>query len=248
MVVAVIPARYASTRFPGKPLAVIAGQTMIERVWRATSNAELVDRVVIATESRLVEAEAVRLGAEVVMTSDQLPSGTDRCAAAIDALGLSPEIVLNVQGDEPLLQPEILTALVKALRGSSADVTTPVVEVTVVSDLTDSNYVTVACTADMRALYFSRSAIPNVRGVEIGDWLKHARYWKHVGLYCYRTSALQKHVQLPATKLELAEQLEQLRLLEAGVQFRCVPITQHLIAVDVPADVAKVELELLRSV
>jgi 3-deoxy-manno-octulosonate cytidylyltransferase (CMP-KDO synthetase) len=241
VVVAVIPARYASTRFPGKPLAMIAGQTMIERVWRATSATSSIDRVIIATESELVEDEAKRIGAECVITSAELPSGTDRCAAAIQTLKLKPKVVLNVQGDEPLIQPEVLSALVDGLLTSKADVTTPVVRLTDPAELINPNSVTVACTSYMRALYFSRSAIPNVRGVDIGSWLQHMYYWKHVGLYCYRSEALARHVKLQPTSLELAEQLEQLRLLEDGAEFLCIPITQKLIAVDVPSDVLLVE-------
>ncbi|NQW29679.1 MAG: 3-deoxy-manno-octulosonate cytidylyltransferase [Ignavibacteria bacterium] len=247
MVVAIIPARYGSTRFPGKPLAKIAGQSMIERVWRATCNASGIDRVVIATESELVANEAMRISAEFCLTSPDLVSGTDRCAAAVKELQLNASVILNVQGDEPLLDPEILSKLVSELKGSDADVTTPVIRVTDVEDLSNPNYVTVACTSEMQALYFSRSAIPNVRGVEMEQWLQHATYWKHVGLYCYRTAAILRHVELPPTALELAEQLEQLRLLEDGKKFLCVPITQHLVAVDVPSDVQKVEAILAES-
>lgn len=236
MIVGVIPARYAATRLPGKPLIDLCGQTMIERVWRATAACAELDRVLIATDDERVVREAERIGADVVMTDPALPSGTDRCHAALASLSTQPEIVINIQGDEPLLQPKVLTNLVMALRTSGADVATPVTRITVSDDLTDANIVKVAMTSSSRAVYFSRSPIPHMRSVDVAEWLEHSAYWKHIGIYAYRHDALERHVSLPPTDLERCESLEQLRLLADGAVFACVPTDVTFISVDAPQD------------
>ena len=188
MIVGVIPARYAATRLPGKPLVDLCGQSMIERVWRAASSCSELDRVLIATDDDRVGAEARRIGAEVVMTDAELPSGTDRCHAALASLLTAPEIVINIQGDEPLLQASVLTDLVRALREGRADVATPVSRIDQPHDLVDPNVVKVVMTSSRRALYFSRSPVPPasrlsipmptmvaVRTVVVSSWMPNWR-------------------------------------------------------------------------
>lgn len=240
MIVGVIPARFAATRLPGKPLVDLEGQTMIERVWRAAASCEQLDRVLIATDDDRIAAEAVRIGAEAVMTDPELPSGTDRCYAAVRTMERRPDIVVNIQGDEPLLQPHVLTDLIRGLEGSPADVATPVTRISRPHDLTDPNVVKVAATAHGRALYFSRSAIPYMRGAEVHEWLDRGPYWKHIGIYAYRYAALERHVSLAPTTIEQWESLEQLRLLSDGACFQCVETTAPFISVDTPEDADRV--------
>jgi 3-deoxy-manno-octulosonate cytidylyltransferase (CMP-KDO synthetase) len=240
MIIGVIPARYAATRLPGKPLVDLCGQSMIERVWRAASSCAELDHVLIATDDDRVAAEARRIGAEVVMTDPSLPSGTDRCYAAITSLSTAPEIVINIQGDEPLLQGAVLSDLVHALSVGTADVATPVSRIHEPHDLVDPNIVKVVATPSRRAIYFSRSPVPHVRSVDAARWLEHTTYWKHIGIYAYRTEALARHVALPTTELERLESLEQLRLLADGVHFECVPTDAPFISVDTPEDAERV--------
>jgi len=240
MIVGVIPARYAATRLPGKPLVDLCGQTMIERVWRAAAACAELDRVIIATDSELIAAEAARIGAEVMLTDPNLPSGTDRCYAVVQQLDAEPDVVINIQGDEPLLEASVLTRLVTALSNSDADVSTPVTRIAHHADIADPNVVKVAMSADNTAVYFSRSPIPHLRGVPEMEWLSHQVYWKHIGVYAYRAAALQHHVQLPVSQLERSESLEQLRLLESGTRFIAVETDVQFISVDTPEDAERV--------
>lgn len=236
MIVGVIPARYAASRLPGKPLIDLCGQSMVERVWRGASACPALDRVVIATDDARVVAEAERIGADVVMTDPALPSGTDRCHAAIAAMESTPQIVINIQGDEPLLQPGVLSDLVHALEQGTADVATPVTRIHTAEELRDPNIVKVAATAEGRAVYFSRSPIPHVRNVPLDQWLHHATFWKHIGIYAYRHAALERHVQLAPSALEQLEFLEQLRLVADGAVFTCVETSAPFISVDTASD------------
>ena len=236
----VIPARYASTRLPGKPLVDLEGQTMIERVYRGAAASTALDRVVIATDDERVLQDAHRFGGEVVMTDPTLPSGTDRCAAVVDLLGIDPDVVVNIQGDEPLLQPQVVTDLVDALRTTEADVATPIKAISKPGELIEPSTVKVALNGSGRAVYFSRSVIPFVRDVPTLQWFDKQRFWKHIGIYAYRTDVLKRHVSLPVSGLEKAEALEQLRLLESGAWFQCVETTQEFIAVDTPEDADRV--------
>jgi 3-deoxy-manno-octulosonate cytidylyltransferase (CMP-KDO synthetase) len=264
--IAIIPARYASTRLPAKPLVELLGKTMVQRVWEGASSARLVERVVVATDDERIETEVRRFGGEVVMTSPELPSGTDRIAAAYELLrerdGAAYNIVLNIQGDEPLLQGTAVDRLVQALmEHPQADVATPVQRVHSPEDLANPSFVTVA-TAESggfrRALYFSRSPIPFVRDVPSVDsttdyqhWLNraaalHQAFWKHIGIYAYRTPALMRFRELPPHPLEQLEQLEQLRLLADGAAFACVETPEPFAAIDTPQDVDLVRAALLR--
>lgn len=240
MIVGIIPARYAATRLPGKPLVDLNGQSMIERVWRAAHACSELDRVIIATDSELIMQEAQRIGAEAMLTDPDLPSGTDRCYAVVQMLDPRPTTVINIQGDEPLLQASVLTQLIQALRSGPADVSTPVTRIVHQQDLADPNVVKVAMAADHRAVYFSRSPIPHLRGVDIDQWLHHQSYWKHIGVYAYRLDALERHVSLPVSVLERSESLEQLRLLEAGTHFVAVETDVEFISVDTPEDAERV--------
>lgn len=227
--IGIIPARYASSRLPGKPLVDIAGHTMIEHVYRRTEQAASLDRVLVATDDARI-FEAVRaFGGQVVMTSPDHPSGTDRIAEA--AWHLDAEIVVNVQGDEPLLDPAEIDAVVRPLRADPALVMSTLA--TPLADPSDPNVVKVVFDRDGRALYFSRWPIPYYRTGE-------GEHFKHIGLYGYRKEFLLRYASLEPTPLERAEALEQLRVLEHGYAIH-VSISEHdAISVDTPEDLERV--------
>lgn len=233
-VVAVIPARHASTRFPGKMLALIAGQPLIRRVWEQVRQCHRVGRVIIATDHAEIETAAREFGAEVVMTDPHLPSGTDRVAAAVR--DLEAEWILNVQGDEPLIDPGVLDTLVASL--GPCPMATLARQRTDDEGYRDPNQVKVVSSSDGRALYFSRSPIPFDRDGAGTPW------WHHIGVYAYRAEALQRLVSLPPSDLEVTEKLEQLRALQNGIAIQVIPTTFEAIGVDTPEDVARVEARL----
>jgi 3-deoxy-manno-octulosonate cytidylyltransferase (CMP-KDO synthetase) len=236
--VGVIPARFQATRFPGKPLAPIAGQPMVRRVWEGARGAKSLARVIVATEDARVADACRGFGAEVAMTRADHETGTDRLAEV--ALGLEAEIVVNIQGDEPLIEGWVIDAAVEALRGDPRLPMSTVVHPAEPEGLDDPNRVKVVLDRDDVALYFSRSRIPALR-----DPGAAPRYWQHVGLYAYRRRFLLDFVKLERTPLERAEQLEQLRALENGHRIRCAKVEGWLgIPVDVPADVPRVEARL----
>lgn len=233
----IIPARYASTRFPGKPLALLAGKPMIQHVCEkaAASKAGL---VAVATDDRRIADAVESFGGTAVMTSPAHPSGTDRIAEALTVLGGEYDLVVNVQGDEPLIPTSVIDELIDVMR---ADPELPMATVAVPGNratMTENN-VKVVFGSNGNALYFSRSMIPFLRngGVECGVWL-------HWGIYAYRRSALEKFVSLPPGKLENAEKLEQLRALENGIAIRVVTSDLQSIGVDTPADLAAAEKRL----
>ena len=235
--VGIIPARFRASRFPGKPLATIAGRPMLAHVIEGARRAKKLREVIVATDDERIAAAAAALGAPVALTSPDHPTGTDRLAEV--AAQLSDAIVVNVQGDEPLIEGFVIDAAVEALE---ADAEAPMATVAhpLESDaLADPNRVKVVLDRRGRALYFSRSAIPHVRG-------ELPRRWQHVGLYAYRRDFLLDFVALPPTPAERAEQLEQLRALENGHAIGCAIVEGwSSIPVDVPADVARVEARLL---
>lgn len=235
--VGIIPARFAATRFPGKPLAPIAGRPMIERVWRGALAAKRLRAVIVATDDERI-AEACRgFGAEVAWTSPDHPTGTDRLAEV--AARLDDEIVVNVQGDEPLIAGFVIDAAVETLEADPA-VPMSTVAHPMAGSPDDPNRVKVVIDRRGDALYFSRSRIPALARPE-----HPPRYWQHVGLYAYRRAFLLEYVHLPRTPAELAEGLEQLRALEHGHRIRVALVEGwESVPVDVPADVAAVEARL----
>jgi 3-deoxy-manno-octulosonate cytidylyltransferase (CMP-KDO synthetase) len=234
----VIPARWQATRFPGKPLAPIAGVPMVRRVWDGARQAESLTRVIIATEDARVADVCRSFGAEVAMTRSDHETGTDRLAEV--AAGLDAEVIVNIQGDEPLIEGWVIDAAVQALQGDASVAMATVVHPAEPEGIDDPNRVKVALDRHDLALYFSRSRIPALR-----DAAAAPRYWQHVGLYAYRRPFLLDFVKLERTPLERAEALEQLRAMEHGHRIRCGKIEGWLgIPVDVPADVARVEARL----
>ena len=241
-VLAIIPARHASVRFPGKPLTPIAGRPMIQHVVERVRRAERVSRVVVATDEASIKSAVESFGGEAILTRRDHRTGTDRVAEV--AAHLPAEIYVNVQGDEPLIDPGTVDAVVSAmLEDESVQVATPCTMISQSSDIMDPNVVKVVRDFEGNALYFSRAPIPWVR--DTGETVA-ARHWKHLGLYAFRREALVEFPTLPPGDLERLEQLEQLRWLENGFRIRVVETDYDAVSVDVPGDVARVE-QLLRA-
>lgn len=231
-IVGIIPARYSSVRFPGKPLAPLAGRPMIQHVLEAAKASRRLDRVVVATDDDRI-AEAVRAaGGEAVMTSPQAASGTDRLAEA--ARSVRGDAYVNVQGDEPLMSAENIDRVVETLIAGPDRAIATVAFPLAAERASDPNVVKVAVARDGRALYFSRSAIPHFRGAP-------PAYRKHLGIYAYRAGTLAELATLPPSALERAESLEQLRWLEAGYAIWVGEAASDSIGVDTPADLEEVE-------
>lgn len=241
MVLAVIPARWASTRFPGKPLANIAGKSMIQRVLEQVNQSERVDRVIVATDDDRIMAHVQGLGAEAMMTNPDHPSGTDRCAEVARQFP-EAKIVLNVQGDEPFILPQQIDLLADTLLGSSfAAIATLAKKIDRKDFLSNSNIVKVVFSPKAGAIYFSRYPIPFVRGVEMDHWLEKQGFYKHIGLYGFRREALMEIAELSPTPLEISESLEQLRWLEHGFRI-AVGITEwETLGVDTPEDLERLQ-------
>jgi 3-deoxy-manno-octulosonate cytidylyltransferase (CMP-KDO synthetase) len=239
-IIGIIPSRLASTRLPNKPLADICGKALIQRVWEATCQSNLLQRVVIATDSKEIADLCFALGAEYVMTESELPSGTDRIKRAYDILEENADIVVNIQGDEPLLNGQIIDNLLRNFVDSKADVGTLIKKIDNLEDILDSSVVKVGLNPDMTAITFSREPIPNMKEFPIENWLEKAIFWKHIGIYAYKIDALKKFVSLPVAESEKKERLEQLRLLETGAKYLCVETDANLIGVDTMEDLERV--------
>ena len=229
-----IPARLKSTRFPNKILADIHGKPLIWYVYQQVISSQLIKEAWILTDSEEIARATRPWCVNTLMTSDQCPSGTARIASVIDKL--EADIVVNVQGDEPLITPSVIDAMVIGLQNSTADVVTPVYRINSMEEVLDPNINKVTRANDGTALYFSRSPIPFVRDVDRTDWLSEVNFWGHVGVYGFRRHVLETYSQLPEGQLEKAEKLEQLRLLESGLQIMTVEIGYRPRGVDVPSD------------
>ncbi|HAD14507.1 MAG TPA: 3-deoxy-manno-octulosonate cytidylyltransferase [Saprospirales bacterium] len=239
MILSIIPARWASTRFPGKPLATIAGKTMIQRVFEQVSQSAKVDVVVVATDDERIYDHVKSFGGKVVMTKSDHPSGTDRCAEVAQQFP-EAELVLNVQGDEPFILPQQIDLLAETLLASkTAQIATLVKKIEQPEALFNPNVVKAVFSEMAGAIYFSRHPIPFLRGAEPSEWFSRQTFYKHIGLYGFRRQALAEIALLSPTPLELAESLEQLRWLEYGFQI-AVGITEwETIGVDTPEDLER---------
>lgn len=235
---ALIPARYASTRFPGKPLADIGGKPMIRRVYEQVNKA--VGDVYVATDDARIFDAVVSFGGKAVMTSSNHRSGTDRCCEAMDAIGGSFDVVLNIQGDEPFVQPQQIEALMECFNSSDVEIATLVKPFSKEDGLTalmDAGTPKVVLNKKMQAIYFSRSVVPYVRDAQREDWLSKHVFYKHIGLYGYRCDVLHDISRLEPTPLEKAESLEQLRWIENGYVIK-VGITDVVsFGIDFPDDI-----------
>jgi 3-deoxy-manno-octulosonate cytidylyltransferase (CMP-KDO synthetase) len=232
----IIPARYASTRFPGKPLTHIGGMTMIQRVYEQAVKSGVAKKVLVATDDERIFAHVKNFLGEVVMTSSEHKSGTDRCFEALEKTGENFDVVINLQGDEPFIQPEQLHKLISCFSDSDCRIATLVKKIEKKEDIETPNVVKVVKDVNNNALYFSRSAIPFNRENEISPI-----YFKHLGLYAYLAETLRSITLLQPTSLELAESLEQLRWLENGYKIKVAETELESIAIDTPADLKRAE-------
>jgi len=235
---AVIPARLGSTRLPRKVLAEIAGRPLIWHVWNRVCQAQRIEQVLVATDADEVRSAVEAWGGQALMTSPDCRSGTHRIASVVGQL--PGRFILNVQGDEPLMDPAILDSLVQRWEQSHAPIITPVYRMPGTAELFDPNVVKVVRAADGSAIYFSRSPVPYIRDIPTERWLDHHTFWGHVGVYGYAREVLEKYAALPASVLEDAERLEQLRFLEAGYRIQTVVTDYRPVAVDTLEDLMHV--------
>lgn len=238
----IIPARYASTRFPAKPLAMLGGKTVIQRVYEQVAG--VLDDAYVATDDERIEAAVKSFGGKVVMTSVHHKSGTDRCYEAYTKIVGDFDVVVNIQGDEPFIQPSQLEALTACFEDTTTQIATLVKPFTADNGfeaLENVNSPKVVLNKNMNALYFSRSIIPYQRNAEKEDWLKNHTYYKHIGLYAYRVEVLKEITSLPQSSLELAESLEQLRWIENGYLIKAGITNVETIGIDTPQDLERAE-------
>ncbi len=240
MILAVIPARYASTRFPGKPLVDIGGKTMIRRVYEQVLLSKMVDRVVVATDDSRIADHVSSFGGEVVLTRADHPSGTDRCAEVAEKFS-EAGYVLNVQGDEPFIQPGQIDLLAETLLNSTGfSIATLAKSIVKEEDLFNPNVVKAVFNEKSGALYFSRHPVPYIRGKEQDQWLESHTFYKHIGLYGFRRDTLLQIAALSPAPLERAESLEQLRWLENGFRIVVGVTEQETFGIDTPDDLLKI--------
>lgn len=234
----IIPARYASTRFPGKPLANIDGKTMLQRVYEQTQLAKLLDAVVIATDDRRIFDHAVSLKANVIMTDPNHPSGTDRCAEVARQIE-GYDLVVNIQGDEPFIEPASIDLVIELLQ-REAPIATLAKQIETLSELNDRNVVKVSVDENRQALDFSRSPIPMIDTIPQKQWLQHGVFYKHIGLYGFRRDTLLEVTALPIGEREKTESLEQLRWLDAGYPIYVNFTQAKTVSIDTPEDLKRV--------
>lgn len=247
-VAAIIPARYASTRFPGKPLADMDGKPMIRRVYEQVQKV-LHDDVYVATDDMRIFEAVQRFNGSVVMTSKDHRSGTDRCLEAITNIDKSYDVVLNIQGDEPFILPSQINSIINCFLDSDVEIATLAKAYTSDDDLDklfDPLSPKVVLNKKNEAIYFSRSVIPYIRDVQHDNWLSKHQYYKHIGIYGYRIDILKRITSLSPTELEKAESLEQLRWIEHGFRIKVAKTNEETIAIDTPEDLQKA-LEFLKE-
>lgn len=239
-IIGIIPARYGSTRFPGKPLVDIGGTPMILRVVERAEACKGLSEVVVATDDQRIFDVVARAGKKVVMTSTQHLSGTDRCLEALESWGVEVDAVVNIQGDEPFVKVDQLDQLVAAISDPQHEIATLAKKIEDVSWLSDPNKVKVIMNNHGMAMYFSRQALPYVKGKVESEWLSQHEYFKHLGLYAYKSAVLKRITSLSPSSMELAESLEQLRWLQNGYQIFVGVTHWETPAIDTPADLEAV--------
>ena len=256
-VLGVIPSRYASTRFPGKPLVDIQGKTMIQRVYEQAMKAKSLSKVIVATDDERIFKHVQSFKGEVMMTSDVHQSGTDRCAEVINQLSSEAfDAVVNIQGDEPFIDPSQIESVVEVLKKEQFLIATLVKRIHVTANemqpvmardeanwmIHNPNIVKVVFSSEGKALYFSRSPIPYLRNIPTDEWLLKSEFYKHIGLYAYKSSVLKEIALLPPSRLEQLESLEQLRWLENGYAIGIAETDLETIGIDTPEDLLKVNI------
>lgn len=239
MIVGIIPARYSSTRFPGKALCDIKGKTMVQRVYEQAKLSKHLDKVIVATDDQRIIDNVLSFGGEVVMTAATHPSGTDRCWDALQQLKEQYQYVINIQGDEPFINPKQIDELAMVLKDGTTELATQMIPVDSYEMLADEGEVKIVLNTNNEALYFSRTIIPYIKNVDQKEWHKHFQYYRHVGMYAYRNDILEKITKLPVSALEKAESLEQLRWVENGFKIKCVTTKFDSHCIDTPEDLER---------
>jgi len=247
----IIPARYLSSRLPGKPLVDIGGKSMICRVYdQCLKSASLTD-VWVATDDQRIYDEITRNGGKALLSATKHITGTERCFEALEMLksqGENYDVLVNIQGDEPFINPRQIDLLTAVLSDSEDPIATLIYKITNDDDVWDENVVKVVCSLNDRAMYFSRSPIPFVKNTEKGAWKQRVNLYKHVGIYAFKTAVIPALVQLQATPLEKAENLEQLRWLESGFSIKTAVTVYETLSVDTPEDLEKARKQALLSI
>ncbi len=238
----IIPARYHSSRFPGKPLADIAGKPMVRRVYEQASS--LLEQVVVATDDARIETAVKDFGGNVILTSPEHASGTDRCAEALEKFTAEHnrivDVVINIQGDEPFIHPGQIQHLMTCFTDPATQIATLVKVIESTEELNDPNITKVVCNLRQEALYFSRSPLPHIRGKERSEWIRDHNFLKHIGIYAYQADILREITRLKPSKLELAESLEQNRWLENGYTIYVKTTEYDSLSIDTPEDLEKI--------
>lgn len=237
--IAIIPARYASTRFPGKPLAMLGGNTVIQRVYEQAS--AVLEEAYVATDDERIYQAVEAFGGCAVMTRADHKSGTDRLEEAATKIGTDADVIINIQGDEPFIQKSQIETLKGLFENDETQIGTLGKPFENMEAVQNPNSPKIVCDRRGFALYFSRSVIPYVRGEEPANWLNHFPYLKHLGIYAYRRQVLHEVTQLPQSSLEKAESLEQLRWLENGYRIRVGITNVETIGIDTPEDLQRAE-------
>ncbi|NHA03899.1 3-deoxy-manno-octulosonate cytidylyltransferase [Mucilaginibacter sp. HC2] len=239
-VLGIIPARYASSRFPGKPLVDIGGKSMIQRVYEQAKKCSGLSEVIVATDDDRIFNHVLAFGGVAVMTADTHQSGTDRCA---EVALLHPEydVIINIQGDEPFIDPEQISKLAACFTDKETQLATLIKRIKTEEELFNTNSPKVVVNKLSEAVYFSRSALPHIRGQEPENWLEFYTFFKHIGIYGYRADILQQITKLSVSSLEKAESLEQLRWIENGYRIKVAETELETYAVDVPEDLLKLK-------
>ncbi len=238
-IIGIIPSRYNSTRFPGKPLVDIAGKSMIQRVYEQTQKVRSFSKIIVATDDVRIEEHVKSFGGDVMMTSAEHQSGTDRCGEVVRKLKENYDVVVNIQGDEPFIQPEQLEKLIATFDDVNTQIATLAIKLKNSEDIFNPNIVKVVFSVSRNALYFSRNPIPFNRNSEKQNWNTTTNYYKHLGIYAFRSDILRKINTLQQSTLEKAESLEQLRWLENEFKIKLVETDIDTIGIDTSEDLEK---------
>lgn len=236
-IIGIIPSRFASSRFPGKPLIDLAGKTMIQRVYEQASKSKLLSKVIVATDDQKIYDHILSFGGNVIMTSESHQSGTDRCNEVLEKLNEKVDAVINIQGDEPFINPEQIDLLANCFNDKDTELATLVTTTGDASLIHNPNRIKVVLDKNDVALYFSRASIPLMKGVQPGEWGAIGKYYLHIGIYGYRADTLKEITKLPVSFLEKTESLEQLRWLENGYRIKVAHTKHESYSIDSPEDV-----------
>jgi 3-deoxy-manno-octulosonate cytidylyltransferase (CMP-KDO synthetase) len=239
-IIGIIPARFASTRFPGKPLIDIGGKSMIQRVYEQAAKTNCLSDVYVATDDDRIHQHVQAFGGKSIMTSNKHESGTDRCSEVIGLLSVNYDVAINIQGDEPFIDPSQIALLASCFNAPNTDIATLVKKIDSEQDLFNTNIPKVVLNSNAEAIYFSRQTIPYIRGEEQQNWLASRTFYKHIGIYGFKTSILKQLTLLPQSSLEKSEALEQLRWLENGYRIKVAITEIENVAIDSPEDLNKI--------